>query len=75
MGAPTLIGGSCAGQALVDDVTGGDPDWPKLAAIPGLLEPWGDVRDKWRLATDEFKARAGRDRGACKSASHLLLAC
>ncbi len=34
-----------------------DPEWAKLAAVPGMTEPWADVRDKWKLATDEFKAR------------------
>ncbi|GBF93015.1 flagellar associated protein [Raphidocelis subcapitata] len=42
-------------ESLVDDVTASDPEWPKLAAIPGLTEPWGDIRDKWRLASEEFK--------------------
>lgn len=44
-------------QPLVDDVAASDPEWPKLSAIPGLTEPWSDVRDKWRLATEEFKVR------------------
>lgn len=43
-------------QSLVDDVTTGDAEWAKLAAIPGFTEPWGDVRDKWRLATEDFSA-------------------
>ena len=45
-------------QPLVDDVVASDPEWSKLAAIPGLTEPWNDVRDKWRLATEEFKVRS-----------------
>lgn len=42
-------------ETLLDDMAVADTEWPKLQAIPGLLEPWNDVRDKWQVATDEFK--------------------
>eukprot|EP00878_Enallax_costatus_P044914 GHUV01053706.1.p1 GENE.GHUV01053706.1~~GHUV01053706.1.p1 ORF type:complete len:163 (+),score=65.94 GHUV01053706.1:348-836(+) len=42
-------------ETLLDDMTTADTDWTKLQAIPGLLEPWNDVRDKWQVITDEFK--------------------
>eukprot|EP00775_Hariotina_reticulata_P009125 gene9125-9294_t len=42
-------------ETLLDDMVAADADWRKLAAVPGLLEPWNDVRDKWQVATDEFK--------------------
>ncbi|KAI8467123.1 MAG: hypothetical protein J3K34DRAFT_524029 [Monoraphidium minutum] len=42
-------------ESLVDDAVASDPEWAKLAAIPGFTEPWSDTRDKWRLATEEFK--------------------
>jgi hypothetical protein len=71
--APLPLSPSCAAlsahpappprmQSLPDDVVAGDPEWAKLAAVPGLTEPWGDVRDKWRLATEEFKASLGAGR-------------
>eukprot|EP00879_Flechtneria_rotunda_P020620 GHRR01021699.1.p1 GENE.GHRR01021699.1~~GHRR01021699.1.p1 ORF type:complete len:536 (+),score=232.58 GHRR01021699.1:130-1737(+) len=42
-------------ESLLEDMIAADPEWPKLAAVPGLLEPWNDVRDKWQVATEEFK--------------------
>jgi len=51
-------------QSLVDDVVASDPEWLKLTAITGMTEPWGDVRDKWKLATDEFKVRLLHGAGA-----------
>lgn len=34
-----------------------------LLAVPGLLEPWNDVKDKWQVATEEFKVRASLSEG------------
>lgn len=34
-----------------------DPEWPKLSQVPNLLDPWNDIRDKFNVATDEFKVR------------------
>jgi hypothetical protein len=42
-------------ETLLDDAAAGDAEWAKLAAVPGLLEPYADVRAKWAVATDEFK--------------------
>lgn len=42
-------------ETLLEDTTAADPEWPKLLAVPGLLEPWNDAKDKWQVATDEFK--------------------
>jgi hypothetical protein len=33
--------------------------------VPGLLEPWNDVRDKWQVATDEFKVSQGEPACCC----------
>jgi hypothetical protein len=33
-----------------------DSEWARLAQIPGLTDPWNDVKDKFNVATDEFKA-------------------
>ena len=53
-------------ESLLEDMVAADAEWSKLSAIPGLLEPWNDVRDKWHVATDEFKARMGRQHaGKC----------
>lgn len=49
MRAPTGV------ETLLEDATSADPEWPKLLAVPGLLEPWNDVKDKWQVATEEFK--------------------
>jgi hypothetical protein len=51
-------------ETLADDMVVADTEWAKLSAVPGLLEPWHDVRDKWLVATDEFKVRTrARGRG------------
>lgn len=42
-------------ETLLDDMATADSEWHKLQAVPGLLEPWNDVKDKWQVATDEFK--------------------
>jgi hypothetical protein len=53
-------GATCAGiDTLLDDMAAADPEWSKLVTVPGLLEPWNDVRDKWQVATDEFKVSPG----------------
>jgi hypothetical protein len=53
--AVACTGGVAGVETLLDDMVVADADWRKLAAVPGLLEPWNDVRDKWQVATDEFK--------------------
>eukprot|EP00877_Chromochloris_zofingiensis_P000606 jgi/Chrzof1/10546/Cz05g02220.t1 len=42
-------------ETLLDDMASADSEWSKMSAVPGLLEPWNDVRDKWQVATEEFK--------------------
>jgi hypothetical protein len=32
-----------------------DPEWARFAQVPGLTDPWNDVRDKFNVATEEFK--------------------
>jgi hypothetical protein len=50
-----------------------DPEWPRLSQVPNLLDPWGDLRDKFNVATEEFKARAGRGpRGRGAHAGYVL---
>lgn len=44
-------------ETLPEDSVAADAEWPKLLAA-GLLEPWNDVKDKWQVATDEFKVGA-----------------
>jgi hypothetical protein len=34
-----------------------DPEWARLVQVPNLLDPWNDIRDKFNVATDEFKVR------------------
>ena len=46
-------------ETLADDMVTADTEWTKLSAVPGLLEPWHDVRDKWQVVTDEFKVGVG----------------
>jgi hypothetical protein len=58
----TVCCGGCGAagiDTLLDDMAAADPEWSKLVTVPGLLEPWNDVRDKWQVATDEFKVRQG----------------
>jgi hypothetical protein len=51
---------------LLDDMAAADPEWSKLMTVPGLLEPWNDLRDKWQVATDEFKVRPSSTLVACQ---------
>lgn len=46
-------------ETLLDDMASADSEWSKMSAVPGLLEPWNDVRDKWQVATEEFKVGGG----------------
>jgi hypothetical protein len=48
-------------ETLLEDTTAVDPEWPKLAAVPGLLEPWHEVKDRWQVATEEFKVGPSGD--------------
>jgi hypothetical protein len=50
----------CAGvETLLDDAIAADPEWPKLLAVPQLLDNWADhVQSKWQAETDEFKVGA-----------------
>jgi hypothetical protein len=48
-----------------------DTEWSKLVTVPGLLEPWNDVRDKWQVATDEFKVSPGALLAAAASSGVL----
>ncbi len=41
-----------------------DPDWAKLKKVPGLLDPWNEIRDKFNLYTEEFKVRNPPDSAA-----------
>ncbi|MEW5300612.1 MAG: hypothetical protein WDW36_003530 [Sanguina aurantia] len=42
-------------EALADVMVREDPEWQRLAQVPGLTDPWNDIRDKFNVATDEFK--------------------
>lgn len=42
-------------QGLLDELAA-TPEWRRLGGVPGLLEPWGDVRDKGAALTGDFKA-------------------
>lgn len=37
-----------------------DSEWPRLSQVPNLLDPWNEVRDKFNVATDEFKVGVHR---------------
>ncbi|EFJ51609.1 hypothetical protein VOLCADRAFT_73327 [Volvox carteri f. nagariensis] len=43
-------------ETLIDDMVKEDPEWTRLVQVPNLLDPWNDIRDKFNVATDEFKA-------------------
>ncbi|GLC37160.1 Dynein regulatory complex subunit 3 [Pleodorina starrii] len=43
-------------ETLIDDMVKEDPEWARLIQVPNLLDPWNDIRDKFNVATDEFKA-------------------
>lgn len=30
-----------------------DPEWARFSQVPGLTDPWNDVRDKFNVATGE----------------------
>ncbi len=45
-------------ESLLEDMVNGDPDWAKMNGVPGLLEGWADVREKFTVATEEFKVGA-----------------
>ncbi|MEW5317897.1 MAG: hypothetical protein WDW38_009159 [Sanguina aurantia] len=42
-------------EALADVMVREDPEWQRLVQVPGLTDPWNDIRDKFNVATDEFK--------------------
>jgi hypothetical protein len=42
-------------ETLLDDLTAAEPEWAKLAGVPGLLDPWSEVKEKVGVATEEFK--------------------
>lgn len=45
-------------HTLVDDLTADDAEWRRLAQIPGLLDGWNEVRDKFVMEKDSFKTHA-----------------
>jgi hypothetical protein len=42
-------------ENLLEDMIQEDPEWAKLQQVPSLVDCWNDTRDKFNLATDEFK--------------------
>jgi hypothetical protein len=42
-------------ESMLEDLVAAEPEWAKLAGIPGLLDPWHDVREKTGVVADEFK--------------------
>ncbi|PNH02422.1 Leucine-rich repeat-containing protein 48 [Tetrabaena socialis] len=32
-----------------------DPEWQRLIQVPNLLDPWNEIKEKFNVATDEFK--------------------
>ncbi|KAJ9530206.1 hypothetical protein QJQ45_023471, partial [Haematococcus lacustris] len=43
-------------ESLVEDMIKEDPEWPRFITVPGLTDAWNDVRDKFNVATEDFKA-------------------
>lgn len=35
-----------------------DVEWARLATVPGVLDSWADVKEKFGTATEEFKVGA-----------------
>ncbi|CAD7704688.1 unnamed protein product [Ostreobium quekettii] len=42
-------------ETLMDTMVKEDAEWQKLSRVPGLLDGWNDIRDKFNVATEEFK--------------------
>mmetsp|Transcript_19123 Transcript_19123/g.32856 ORF Transcript_19123/g.32856 Transcript_19123/m.32856 type:complete len:526 (+) Transcript_19123:171-1748(+) len=42
-------------ETLIDDMVKEDPEWSRFSHVPGLTDPWNDVRDKFNVATEDFK--------------------
>lgn len=42
-------------ETLLEDAIAADPEWPKLLAVPQLMDGWVDVQTKWQADTDGFK--------------------
>ncbi len=32
-----------------------DPEWKRFTQVPGLTDAWNDVRDKFNVATEDFR--------------------
>ena len=54
--------GGCAQgvETVVEDLLHGDPEWHRLAALPGLQEGWAELKVKAAAAIAECQARARR---------------
>lgn len=47
-------------ETVVEDLLHGDPEWHRLAALPGLQEGWAELKVKAAAAIAECQARARR---------------
>ncbi len=47
-------------ETIVEDVLHVDPEWHRLATLPGLQEGWADLKVKAAVAIAECQARATR---------------
>jgi hypothetical protein len=50
-------------ESALEDMISDDPEWGRLQQVPGLVDCWNDTRDKFNLATDEFKVTWNRLNG------------
>jgi len=51
-------GGAQGVETVVEDLLHGDPEWHRLAALPGLQEGWAELKVKAAVAIAECQARA-----------------
>ncbi|GAX80910.1 hypothetical protein CEUSTIGMA_g8345.t1 [Chlamydomonas eustigma] len=56
-------------ESLLEDMTKDDPDWARFVQVPGLTDGWNDVKEKFLVATDDFKTTILEQHGK-KKAEH-----
>jgi len=43
-------------NSLLADMVRDDPEWARFVQVPGLIDAWGDMKEKYEVAREEFKA-------------------
>lgn len=56
-------------EGLLEEMLKDDPEWPRFTQVPGLIEPWNDVKEKFTVVSDDFKTNI-LDQHAKKKAEH-----